>query len=123
MLGEKKRGLHVFLATMALHSISEGAGVGVAYARSAGEESGVRRGAPMAPSARRAAAHVPRRVARRRRDRRSSVRLYMPCERFPEVGERQTRRSVRESVVRTGPGAVRSNVRLKRYEEEGARVR
>ena len=34
LLGEKTRGLHVFLATMALHSISEGAGVGVAYALS-----------------------------------------------------------------------------------------
>ena len=48
LLGEKKRGLHVFLATMALHSISEGAGVGVAYARSSGEASGVRRGALVA---------------------------------------------------------------------------
>ena len=43
---EKTR-LHVFLATMALHSISEGAGVGVAYARSSGE-AGVRRGALVA---------------------------------------------------------------------------
>jgi len=48
LLGEKTRGLHVFLATMALHSISEGAGVGVAYARSSGEASGVRRGALVA---------------------------------------------------------------------------
>ena len=46
--GTEKRGLHVFLATMALHSISEGAGVGVAFARSVDEVTGLRRGALVA---------------------------------------------------------------------------